>query len=337
MIYTPDAGHTRSDSFQYAIRDGAGRTDTATVTVTVSNPARVAGADTVATEAGKAVLVMVLANDSGSRGHALTVTAVANPPNGTATVSGDRKSITYRPDSEFSGSDAFDYTVNDGRGGTAQGSVVVTVRKGSGPAEPIYVGSDTTPYHDDSCDNETLGGTLYRDAEVGPWLAADPTNANNLIAVWQQDRFSNGGSRGDAGAYSTDGGATRNGFTLPMLTLCTPMPRPNLKLHLRLMRQRIQPADKRLPGKSRVNPSTKRRTMRRRLKSLGIDAATTTKLSAHDSPRRLIASFPAKQLMAELARNRNGRASPLLSPLTTLGGRLAGCVWLAGTSASLST
>ena len=164
---------------------------------------------------------MVLANDSDPRGHALTVTAVANPPNGTATVSGDRKSITYRPDSGFSGSDAFDYTVSDGRGGTAQGSVVVTVRKGSGPAEPIYVGSDTTPYHDDSCDNETLDGTLYRNAEIGPWLAADPTDANNLIAVWQQDRFSNGGSRGNAGAYSTDGGETWNGFTLPMLTKCT--------------------------------------------------------------------------------------------------------------------
>ena len=35
--------------------------------------------------------------------------------------------------------------------------------------------------------------------------------------------------------------------------------------------------------------------------------------------------------MAELARNRNGSATPLLSLLTTLGGRLAVCVWLAGT------
>ena len=48
--------------------------------------------------------------------------------------------------------------------------------------------------------------------------------------------------------------------------------------------------------------------------SLGIDAATTTKLSAHDSPRRLIASFPAEatdgRARAQSKRPRHAVAQP---------------------------
>jgi hypothetical protein len=71
------------------------------------------------------------------------------------------------------------------------------------------------------CDNELLGGVLYPDSEVEPWVDVNPTDANNLIAVWQQDRFSNGGSRANAGGYSLDGGTNWTTFTFPNLTKCT--------------------------------------------------------------------------------------------------------------------
>ncbi|MGH8455450.1 MAG: sialidase family protein [Stenotrophobium sp.] len=56
--------------------------------------------------------------------------------------------------------------------------------------------------------NGTTGGTLYVNAEVEPRIAADPTNPLHLIGVWQQDRWSSGGSRGVLAAVSLDGGKT---------------------------------------------------------------------------------------------------------------------------------
>jgi hypothetical protein len=51
-------------------------------------------------------------------------------------------------------------------------------------------------------------GTLYENAEVEPWVDVNPNNPNNIIAVWQQDRWSNGGARGLMAGVSHDGGAT---------------------------------------------------------------------------------------------------------------------------------
>ncbi|KQY50434.1 hypothetical protein ASD14_12000 [Lysobacter sp. Root494] len=67
-----------------------------------------------------------------------------------------------------------------------------------------------------NCDGVTSTGTLYQNAEVEPYLAVDPTNPQNLIGVWQQDRWSNGSSRGLMGASSSDGGQTWTRTPLPV-------------------------------------------------------------------------------------------------------------------------
>jgi BNR repeat-like domain len=59
------------------------------------------------------------------------------------------------------------------------------------------------------------GGTLFANAEVEPHLAVNPANPNNLIAAWQQDRWSNGSSQGLATSVSFDGGATWANTTIP--------------------------------------------------------------------------------------------------------------------------
>lgn len=60
----------------------------------------------------------------------LTVTAIAG--NGTVSVSGT--TLTYRSRLGFSGVDTIRYQVNDGRGGTAQSTVTVTVAKNRAPS-----------------------------------------------------------------------------------------------------------------------------------------------------------------------------------------------------------
>jgi BNR repeat-like domain len=51
-------------------------------------------------------------------------------------------------------------------------------------------------------------GTLYPNTAVEPYLVANPFNPMNLIAAWQQDRWSNGGARGLMLASSVNGGTS---------------------------------------------------------------------------------------------------------------------------------
>src|SRR5436190_6116226 len=48
----------------------------------------------------------------------------------------------------------------------------------------------------------------YENAEAEPWLAVSPTNSDDVAGMWQQDRWSDGGSHGLVAAVSHDGGAT---------------------------------------------------------------------------------------------------------------------------------
>jgi hypothetical protein len=56
------------------------------------------------------------------------------------------------------------------------------------------------------CDGVATSGTLYVNAEVEPTLVVNPLDPNHLIGAWQQDRWSNGSSRGIVSAFSSDGG-----------------------------------------------------------------------------------------------------------------------------------
>jgi len=67
--------------------------------------------------------------------------------------------------------------------------------------------SDNAPWNS-SCQGPGRGGTVFPNAEVEPSIAIDPTNPQHLIGVWQQDRWSNGGSNGIVSAATFDGGHT---------------------------------------------------------------------------------------------------------------------------------
>ena len=50
----------------------------------------------------------------------------------------------------------------------------------------------------------------YPGTEVEPFVAVNPTNLGNIIGVYQQDRWSEGGSHGLVASYSSDGGSNWN-------------------------------------------------------------------------------------------------------------------------------
>ncbi|HEX9638853.1 MAG TPA: S8 family serine peptidase, partial [Acidobacteriota bacterium] len=107
----------------------------------LANQAPLAADDSASTEADTPVLIDVLANDSDPDGDPLTVTGVTDPPNGSATNNGDG-TVTYTPDPGFASppDDSFEYTISDGRGGSASAAVTVTVNSGptAGPIERVH-------------------------------------------------------------------------------------------------------------------------------------------------------------------------------------------------------
>ena len=58
-------------------------------------------------------------------------------------------------------------------------------------------------------------GTVYTNAEVEPYVAVNPADSSNIVGVWQQDRWSNGGAHGLVAGFSFDGGKTWGETTLP--------------------------------------------------------------------------------------------------------------------------
>ena len=120
FIYTPDAGFTGTDSFGFILTDTDGNTAGGTVTVDV-NPVAVTASDaTYVTSQGSALSLLsgtLQTNDSDNDPGASCCTASLSsaPSDGTVSVSSNG-SFTYTPDSGFSGTDTFNYTLTDSAG-----------------------------------------------------------------------------------------------------------------------------------------------------------------------------------------------------------------------------
>ncbi len=140
--YTPNSGYSGSDSFVVTVSDGNGGTDTITVNVGINNgnDAPVANNDTATTDESTAVTIAVRGNDTDADGDALTVTGVTQGANGSVVIDAVTGNPIYTPNSGFSGTDSFTYTVSDGNGGTASATVTVTVNAAVNTAP---VGPDT--------------------------------------------------------------------------------------------------------------------------------------------------------------------------------------------------
>ena len=80
-----------------------------------------------------------------------------------------------------------------------------TITASSFTVGPLVLASGPSPFA--SC---AIGGpgTNYPNTEIEPWVDVNPTNPNNIIGVFQQDRWSNGGAHGLVATVSHDGGAT---------------------------------------------------------------------------------------------------------------------------------
>ncbi len=85
-----------------------------------------------------------------------------------------------------------------------------------GPVVPVSGQSPFPP----ACNGAPQAGTLYPNTEVEPYVAADPLVPRRLVAVWQQDRWSDGGAQGNLTAYSRDRGRTWQRPVPPPFSRC---------------------------------------------------------------------------------------------------------------------
>jgi BNR/Asp-box repeat len=96
-------------------------------------------------------------------------------------------------------------------------TAALSVAAAAAPAEaaPFILGSTTvasalSPFAP-GCGGpgEALASSvLFQNAEVETHSAVNPVDANNVVAFWQQDRWSDGGAHGNLAGYSRDGGMT---------------------------------------------------------------------------------------------------------------------------------
>lgn len=125
-------------SGNYRIICPAGECDTVTTPPPSGggNTAPVANNDSVTTAQDTEVSVSVLQNDSDADGDALSIISYTQAGNGSVSQIGD--SLSYTPNSNFSGNDSFSYTISDGQANaTAQVSVSVSAGDNGGGTPPV--------------------------------------------------------------------------------------------------------------------------------------------------------------------------------------------------------
>ena len=192
--YTPTNNFFGTEIFTYTINDGtAGSDDTATVTITVDPvndlPTANDNAFTVDEDSGITSLD-VLNNDTSAPdvGETLTITSVsAGDQGGTVTINAGT-SIDYTSANNFSGTETFSYTINDGTAGSDD-TATVTITVNPGPQVVTYTYDElgrviSADYHsksNESYEYDSVGNRTLRVTTVTgntPPIAMDDLASN---------------------------------------------------------------------------------------------------------------------------------------------------------------
>ncbi|MBN9520410.1 tandem-95 repeat protein [bacterium] len=186
FTYTPNANYFGSDSFTFKASDGLADSNVATVSITVAavNDAPVAQdrAFTTAEDPVPPGLAGTLAATDVD-GAALTYSVVAQPANGTVTITNAATgAFTYRPRFNFSGTDTFTYKARDGSADSNTATVTITVTPvNDAPFPSPVIRELTTPE-----DTPVSGQLAATDPEGDPvtfTLEAGPSNGTLSLAA----------------------------------------------------------------------------------------------------------------------------------------------------------
>ena len=156
ITYTPNSGYQGADGFGYYVNDGADD-DLGWVNIIVGdelvrNQPPTAVNDEVTTPRDTSITVNVLDNDYDLGGNEIFLGGIFGsghsgtpPEHGTVEYDYENNTITYTPDDDFVGEDAFGYYVNDGQYDdpatvtvtVTDGSIIVTTGEANNPIEIV--------------------------------------------------------------------------------------------------------------------------------------------------------------------------------------------------------
>jgi hypothetical protein len=207
VSYTHDGSDTTTDTFTYTVSDGNGGTATASVTVTIvaANRRPAIVDETVIVANGERVEIDILSNDSDADGDTLRVRSVTQGANGEVEPSTGADAwlpssengtkLAYTHDGSATTSDTFTYTVSDGFGGTATGTVTITIESAV----------NNVPVAVDDVGDVANGGTVEIDV-----TSNDSDADGHTLTVDSVDQGTNGTASITSGGvtYTHDGSAT---------------------------------------------------------------------------------------------------------------------------------
>jgi len=169
LSYTPAGNYAGAiETFDYTAQDEAGLSNTATVTVNLTNiygnATAVADSFTVNSDSSN-VLLDLLANDliSNAVGENLTINIATDPTNGVTVNNGT--SVSYTPNATYTGADSFTYTVSDDTSTSTPATVSITVAANIAPnalddALAVNTNSSSNLLDVLSNDSDATGDTL---------------------------------------------------------------------------------------------------------------------------------------------------------------------------------
>ncbi|AMA61177.1 hypothetical protein BCCGELA001_10900 [Bradyrhizobium sp. CCGE-LA001] len=156
----------------------------------------------------------LLANDTDPDGDALTITGVSNSAGGTASYNAQTSSVTFTPNSGYTGPASFTYAISDGRGGTASASASLNVNAPSASIVSLFSNNPTPSVVSVNDSNSVELGVKFRASSAGDvtglrfykgpsntgthtanlWsstgtLLATTTFTNETASGWQQVNF----------------------------------------------------------------------------------------------------------------------------------------------------
>jgi hypothetical protein len=125
LTYIPDTDYNGPDSYTFKVNDGISDSNTATVNIIIVsvNDAPVANSQTVITDQGISVSVILTASDIES--DPLTYSVMSGPLYGT--LGGIAPDLTYTPDADYYGSDSFTFKADDGDLASNLATVSITI------------------------------------------------------------------------------------------------------------------------------------------------------------------------------------------------------------------
>jgi len=196
ITYTPSMWYVGSDSFQYWIEDVDGDYSIATVYLTITEEPDyipVAMDDNRGATVNTDVNIDVLMNDIGLDDGGLALTVNSAPSNGSAVVEIDN-TITYKPNTDYLGTDQFTYQVCDLDGDCSSAIVTVNVKETN--ALPLASDDNAATFVNTSVTVDVLtndsgleDGGISISEYSSPFYGTVTMNANNTITYTPNNWF----------------------------------------------------------------------------------------------------------------------------------------------------